>query len=229
MGTTMAVASWFQRSSTSKTRCCCAFAQVPAPQYSGGDGAVRSPPCSARNSLFVRERPFDAEHPRERFLQCEVARRPDVRPPERHELVNAGSPRAHPVTRDEFPLSVLVGRARQVSEHEIAAFDSLGEREQVSRFLARHAASHQSRRACASDRRGRPAAWQLLRQSPVQRARGRERHLLLEDDSRERRETGPACPQWRYTVSADDLLERTVAAREVRDRARQRAARQSEL
>jgi len=130
------------------------------------------------------------------------------------------------VARDQLPSGVFVRRPPQTSKHKFVAFNSLGKRDKVCSFLARHSPSGKPARIFVHDRRGGPAPRQLLSQPPVQRVGRRERHLLLEDDSRERSEAWGTCPQRRRAVSADDPRERTVAASQVQNRGRERAARQ---
>jgi hypothetical protein len=124
------------------------------------------------------------------------------------------------VARDQLPLSVFVGCAPQTSKHKFVAFNSLGKRDKICRFLARDSPSRKPARICLNDRRWGPAPRQLLSQSQVQRIGRRERDLLLEDDSRERREAWGTCPQRRRAVSADDPRERIVATSQVQNRGR---------
>ena len=119
--------------------CPVADVQVGVPQQPGGDRAPRSPAQREFARLRARWYAVEPVSLRDRLVQAQVARWPDVRSTQRHQHVDACGPRTHAWGRIQRRNRGLVSQPCDTREREITADDACREAVHIARFLAREA------------------------------------------------------------------------------------------
>jgi len=169
----------------------------------------------AADALGARERAhaLDLAH---RCHEREVARRPDVSSPERHQEIDVRGPRADASELDQCGPRTLVVKIREVVGVELASDDRPRKAPDVGALLTREPGATQVGLGQGSDPLGRHRAGKSLQPS-VRGAARRQGNLLLEDDLHKGLEPWRAVPQRRRPVPRDDRGKVRVSPRELGD------------
>ena len=178
----------------------------------------------AFDALGVGERAH-ALHLPHRCHEREVARRPDVSSPERHQEIDVRGPRADASELDQCGARTFVVKICEAVGVELARDDRLREPADVGALLTSEPGASQVGLGQGSDPLGRHRAGKSLQPS-VRGAARRQGNLLLEDDLHKGLEPRRAVPQRRRPVLRYDRCKVRVPPRELGDALGQRLVRQ---
>ena len=163
------------------------------PQEPGGDRAPGRPAGADRElPLGIRAR-AQALDLVQRDGEREIPDRPDVRAPERHQVIDVRAPRADAAQGQERLTPFDVRAARDVGKAQAAIQDRAREPVAIRGLLPREPEAVQARDSAAGDELRRHVA-EMCANAPEEASRRDDRDLLLEHDVDERRESRVDAP-----------------------------------
>jgi hypothetical protein len=186
------------------------------PQHACGDGTPGTPRTGdATDAVGARQcaQPFDFAH---RGHEREIARRPDVGAPERHQKIDVRGPRTDSFELDQLGARALVVHLREPGRIEHARDNSHGQPPDVRALLPSESGASQVDLGQGRDPLRRHGSGTSL-QPCIGGAARRQRYLLLEDDLYEGLEAGRTIPEWGRAVARDNGGEVRIPPREFRD------------
>ena len=169
------------------------------PEHSCGDSSIRTPAFGDQFKLIRRGLEFQPPQFFHCYRQRQIACRPNISTPHRHQQINIGAPRTYSFYPCKNHSRLMIRQPREFVETQFALEDRAGQMKQIRGFLSCYSELTQVRFTEINKTFRRE--WIDGRLEPQQhRFRGLQRHLLFENDVDECGESRAAPPHRRRAV-----------------------------